>query len=763
MEKETEQNVWLKGKHYVDSIRSLYYGATPDVIANVYPLWKDVFIEVHGNLDSQRKVDLVALSEEYGIHLNSAEDLFKLLFCLETYYSIILRLLVSKKILGCSVFSFDVFDDSFYKRLGVINYTCPAYYNWFSSLSSFVNHIPEIENGLSFSYEDNERDIISGIFESVFPKEVRHSLGEFYTPYWLASYVIDTITKGDDTAYDKIFIDPTCGSGTFLIALINKYKEPSKNQVFNSVCGIDINPLTVLAARTNYLLLYLNEYCLNKQKPITIPIYHSDIICGQGMCDNLFFEADNDYDEVPKTSFDYVVGNPPWVNWEYLPDTYRQKYSYLWQHYGLFERKGLNSNFIKEDISVLLTYVAADKYLKQNGKIAFLLKETLFKSIKQGEGFRRFEILPSGCPLEVQRVDDLSAANPFKGAVTRTAILYATKGIKTKYPVNYFSWHAKNKKNFKQEGCFKIEDFFEQTLLLARPSVKDVINSGWITEDESKQYQSELVLGKNDYTARTGTFTGGANGIFWLEILSDTNNTVQVRNIVARAKNKVKIVTKDVEKEFVFPFMTGSELEFWHYSYSKYILCPHSKDSKMYPISKEELHRYPLSEAYFSDFKTELEERKGFTSFDQEIHKQFYYTLQRIGDYTFAPYKVCWRYISKSFTPAVVEYCEDRYLGNKNIVCNEKIIFVGLNNREEAYYLCGIISSSYYRETIENYMVGTQITPGIINKLNIPTFDNINPLHMHISNACFKGHQNIAEKDQCLGIINDAVKRLLGL
>ena len=263
MEKETEQNVWLKGKHYVDSIRSLYYGATPDVIANVYPLWKDVFIEVHGNLDSQRKVDLVALSEEYGIHLNSAEDLFKLLFCLETYYSIILRLLVSKKILGCSVFSFDVFDDSFYKRLGVINYTCPAYYNWFSSLSSFVNHIPEIENGLSFSYEDNERDIISGIFESVFPKEVRHSLGEFYTPYWLASYVIDTITKGDDTAYDKIFIDPTCGSGTFLIALINKYKEPSKNQVFNSVCGIDINPLTVLAARTNYLLLYLNEYCLN--------------------------------------------------------------------------------------------------------------------------------------------------------------------------------------------------------------------------------------------------------------------------------------------------------------------------------------------------------------------------------------------------------------------------------------------------------------------------------------------------------------------
>lgn len=762
MREEKGLNTWIKGEHYFSCIRNLYHGAVSCVIANAYLQWKDIFIEVHGSLDSQRKVNLTALSEEYGLHINNAEDLFKLLFCLETYYSIILRLLVSKKILGGRAFSTDVFDDSFYQNYGLVNYTCPTYYNWFTYLPMVVDQIPEIERSLPISFEDNKLDIISRIFESVFPKEVRHSLGEFYTPYWLASYVIDTITKEDDCACNKLYIDPTCGSGTFLIALINKYKALSNNQVFNSVCGIDINPLTVLAARTNYILLYLNEYSLNKQIPLTIPIYHSDIICGDSMGGDLFSEGDKKYDKVPATSFDYVVGNPPWVNWEYLPSTYRDKYSYLWQYYHLFERKGLTSNFIKEDISVLLTYVVADKYLKTNGKIAFLLKETLFKSIKQGEGFRRFEILPSHCPLGVQRVDDLSATNPFKNAVTRTAILYATKGIKTNYPVNYFSWRVKNKKYLKQEGCIQIEDYFEQTRLKARPSIKGVINSGWITEDESKQHQSELVLGKNDYKARTGTFTGGANGIFWLEILSEANNTVKVRNLVARAKNKVKVVTKYLEKDFVFPFLTGNELGFWHYRYSKYILCPHNKESKMFPISKEELHRHPLSEAYFLDFKTELEGRKGFTSFDKDIHKQFYYTLQRIGEYTFAPYKVCWRYISKSFTPAVVEYCNDRYLGKKNIVCNEKIIFIGLNDREEAYYLCGIISSSYYRETIESYMVGTQITPSIINKLNIPTFDNRNPLHIQISNACLIGHHNLAEKDQCLDAINDAVKKLLG-
>ena len=148
---------------------------------------------------------------------------------------------------------------------------------------------------------------------------------------------------------------------------------------------------------------------------------------------------------------------------------------------------------------------------------------------------------------------------------------------------------------------------------------------------------------------------------------------------------------------------------------------------------------------------------------DKEIHKEFYYTLQRIGDYSFAPYKVCWRYIAKSFTPAVVEYCNDPYLGMKNIIGNEKVIFIGLNDKSEAYYLCGIISSSFYRETIESYMVGTQITPSIINKLNIPSFDPKNKLHNLISDTCFLGHQNKEKREECVRRIDEYVKDLIGL
>src|SRR5262249_39507433 len=41
-------------------------------------------------------------------------------------------------------------------------------------------------------------------------------------------------------------------------------------------------------------------------------------------------------------TFDYVVGNPPWVNWESLPAGYRQQSAHLWNSYGLFVHHGMD-------------------------------------------------------------------------------------------------------------------------------------------------------------------------------------------------------------------------------------------------------------------------------------------------------------------------------------------------------------------------------------------------------------------------------------
>lgn len=744
-----------QGVTYINSVKKIFELV---VLSPFYYEWKERFTYIHGVFDTQRKINIEKLEKTFDVNLTSdQEELFKLIYSLETYYSIILRIIAHKAIFGENQSINGIFDDNTYIAKGISNYTCISYYNWFLAVPGIESLITDIYKTVTL--KEIEGDVISTIFECIFPKEIRHSVGEYYTPYWLACAVIEQITKGDEKAFSKKFIDPACGSATFIVALINRYRVCSNNSIFLNVCGIDINPLAVLAAKTNFLLLYSKNCILNVAEPLEIPIYCADTIA---INDMLSLSETNNYDSVPRVKYDYVVGNPPWVNWEYMPNNYRIQHTHLWKYYGLFSQKGLNSSFIKEDISVLLTYVVIDNYLTDGGKIGFLVKESLFKSIKQGEGFRKFKIIPKNIDLKVLRVDDLTNIKPFKDAVTRTAVIYVEKGNETCYPVDYVVWVPLTKINsFDLNKQLSLSEFISFNTLKARPSVKSVINSGWITESEDEMNFSKYTLGCNELIARTGVFTGGANGVYWLRIDAEQNENVLVSNITERAKNKMKKVQLEVEKDYVFPLLTGNELNFWSYSYSKYILCPHTSETKMYPIDARVLAKYPLMERYFTGFRKELENRKGFTSMDKPIHEQFFYTLQRVGSYTFARYKVCWRYICKNFTPAVVEYANDNYLGEKNIIGNEKVISIAFENRDEAYYTCAVISSTPYRKTIENYMIGTQITPSIINRLKIPQFDSQNEQHLELSRICLEGHLTKESKIPYIEQIDTIIKQWL--
>jgi methylase of polypeptide subunit release factors len=757
-----EKQSWVAGALYYESVKVMFdfvYGKND---LEEYIQWKADFINIHGFLDTQRKLDLNKLESDYGIELKNEDAIFKLLFCLETYYSIVLRFIGFKAVFSGTNFTFDLFNENYFKSKGIINYNCKKDFNWFLEMPNFSICLVDLFSAIDLKVCLGATDFIKEIFESIFPTQVRHSMGEFYTPDWLANFVIETVTKGDTDAAFKKYIDPSCGSGTFIFNLIQKYRFSSNKEIYKNVFGIDINPLSVLACKTNYLVLYSLDHKFELENKLEIPIYYADAISANSCNTELFNETVDEYEKIKIEKVDYIVGNPPWVNWEYLPKSYRMKNAHLWQHYNLFSQKGMDASFIKEDISVLLTYVVLDKYLKLNGKLGFVIKETLFKSVKQGEGFRKFKIQPTNTPINPYRVDDLTGIKPFKDAATRTALFFVTKGEEPKFPIDFVSWIPKNgKRTFDNElDISKLPDLIHFDWQKARPSEKGVSNSGWITESEDKLQQSSLVLGKSEYVGRTGVFTGGANGIFWMEIMADNGETVTVKNLTERAKNKMKNVVMELEKEFVFPFLTGNELDLWSYEYTKYILCPHTAESKMYPVEMQILKKYPETVKYFKEFKTELENRKGFTIFDRHIQLKNYYALQRIGDYTFSPYKVAWRFISKEFRPAVIEYANDKYLGTKNIIGNEKIISVGLNNKDEAYYLCGLLSSTAYRETIESYMVGTQITPSIIKRLNLPKFNSKNTSHVAISTFCKKGHAS-KDKKNYLKLIDELVEEMI--
>ena len=87
--------------------------------------------------------------------------------------------------------------------------------------------------------------------------------------------------------------------------------------------------------------------------------------------------------------FDYIAGNPPWVNWESLPQDYRQEIAPLWLRYNLFTHKGYDAILgkAKDDISVLLTYVALDNYLTATGQLGFVITQSVCSRLQEeGKG-----------------------------------------------------------------------------------------------------------------------------------------------------------------------------------------------------------------------------------------------------------------------------------------------------------------------------------------------------------------------------------------
>ena len=117
---------------------------------------------------------------------------------------------------------------------------------------------------------------------------MRHDLGEYYTPDWLAEHVLNELAYAGDP--DKRLLDPACGSGTFLVMAINRirkwYDENRERcrfdegdlcrKILANVIGFDLNPLAVMAARTNYLIAIRD--LIGHLDSVEIPVYLCDSV-----------------------------------------------------------------------------------------------------------------------------------------------------------------------------------------------------------------------------------------------------------------------------------------------------------------------------------------------------------------------------------------------------------------------------------------------------------------------------------------------------
>jgi len=126
---------------------------------------------------------------------------------------------------------------------------------------------------LKFDFSAVEGDPLGDLYQQYFDPETRKALGEFYTPQPVVEYIMDGVGYDTGVSNDRL-IDPSCGSGTFLVEAVERYLEdvrrfnddPDWEAHLRELCtrphivGLDIHPFAVLMAQIRFMVAILPEY-----------------------------------------------------------------------------------------------------------------------------------------------------------------------------------------------------------------------------------------------------------------------------------------------------------------------------------------------------------------------------------------------------------------------------------------------------------------------------------------------------------------------
>jgi len=859
--------------------------------------WMRLFKQATGYKPEELE-ELPKLAGEYGLAGKVNYD--ALIFSIHTYYALLLKLIAAEiaYLYGAGRFykSYiaeldDAYSKSgldglretlreletggiFRKLLRIENFLEGDYFSWYldeldkglgDAIAELIRVLSDYEIATPQLEPEFARDLLKRLYQNLVPSDLRHRLGEYYTPDWLANLVLDEVglsldnlrKMGEEDPLKPLevrILDPACGSGTFLILYISRLRRYAEehflldallNRVLDNVVGYDLNPLAVLTARTNYLLA-IADLLAYARGSIEIPVYLADSIMIEkraGLYGNTYvlrtvvgefeipvtivekrllqsilaeiagylesrysvedfkrrmeyaYKLDqkeisilsrfyekllkleregknsvwisiirNAFAPILKGKFDYVVGNPPWVNWENLPDEYREVSKNLWGYYGLAEIRGkVGLGKVKRDLAMLFLARSFDLYLKERGKLGFLMPFTSFK-VQAGAGFRRL----SAKKTKIHVIHDLVTLYPFEGATNRTSAIVVEKICDvdpSRAPDNM------------KEICVKaLEKAYEENMngvkhiIWVNPTNKPIPTDKPLEEVLRETKRSEVIMvpleprdpgspwmqmtpkainavrklltGSQYYEAHEG-INVGLNQVYYVQIKGKTpdGRLVITNPLEPGQKIKVKQVEAIVEPDLVYPLLRGRDIKRWHSGFEdRYVIIPHEPRTAN-PIPESEMKiKFPLTYQYLNIYRNELENRS--------IHKLWgksnpYYAVYDIGIYTFTPYKVVWKRIAGaitgkavSFACAVVEPVE-----GKPVVPDDSTILVEAKTPEEAHYIAGLLNSTIARAIIASYTYELRQETHIVDVIKIPRFDPSNELHKKIAELSKRAHE----------------------
>lgn len=278
-----------------DAIRAAHASTSTSKTKLLFSEWRRLFGQAVGvQSEGSRRL----LAEQGVAHGRAYEaDAPSYLFALHTYIALLAKLVAACALPNSSQ---DILDrrvpigarisalesGSLFEHAGIANMASGDFFSWYHddpawpALSAPVDRLLTALGGVNFDVSRKSaastRDLFKGIYESFVPRALRHALGEFYTPDWLAEHALNVVGWQPTDS----LLDPTCGSGTFVLEALRRRlsngAERTPATLLDGLHGFDLNPLAVLSAKGS-LAVYIAPY-LDPAKPVRLPIYLADAI-----------------------------------------------------------------------------------------------------------------------------------------------------------------------------------------------------------------------------------------------------------------------------------------------------------------------------------------------------------------------------------------------------------------------------------------------------------------------------------------------------
>lgn len=248
-------------------------------------------------------------------------------------------------------------------------------------------------------------EFISNVYELFIGQDQQENQSSYYTPLFLVDYILsETVEKkfrNQPKSYNCKVLDPSCGSGIFLVETLRKiieqfqlnnpnylnnpdqYKKQLVQLASDNIFGIDKDKSAVnVAIFSIYLTL------LDYQEPSDIESFKFPLLFNRNFFSEDFFNTDAGFNvQLGKISFEFILGNPPWKRG-------KGEKKPLFDQY-INQRKKIEKGKYTNEIEISNSEIAqafilrVSDFSKEDTKVAFIATSKVLYNLN-AQNFRKY-------------------------------------------------------------------------------------------------------------------------------------------------------------------------------------------------------------------------------------------------------------------------------------------------------------------------------------------------------------------------------------